>query len=104
MATDCKARRIADPLVRQFYMPAGTYEIGQTTIEYCGDAVRTYDLERLLIETARMKGKLAPDLYKEVILSFRKRVDKLRAYKITDYLQHFARRDAIETVIYEEVF
>ena len=104
MATDCKARRIADPLVRQFYMPAGTFEIGQTTIEYCGDAVRTYDLERLLIETARMKGKLAPDLYKEVILSFRKRVDKLRAYKVADYLQHFAKRDAIETVIYEEVF
>ena len=51
-----------------------------------------------------MKGKRAPDLYQEVILSFRKRVDKLRAYKISDYLQHFARRDAIETVIYEEVF
>lgn len=104
MATDCKARRIVDPLVRQFYMPAGTFEIGQTTIEYCGDTVRTYDLERLLIETARMKAKLDPDSYKEVILSFRKRSEKLEAYKITDYLQHFAKRDAIETIISEEVF
>lgn len=104
MATDCKARRIVDPLVRQFYMPEGTFDVGQTSIEYCGDTIRTYDLERLLIETARMKGKLAPDLYKEVILSFRKRAEKLEAYKIADYLQHFAKRDAIETVIYEEVF
>lgn len=28
-------------------------------------------------------------------------VDILRAYGITDYLQYFARRDAIETVIYD---
>ena len=55
-------------------------------------------------ETAMMKAKLDPDLYKEVILSFRKRSDKLETYKITDYLQHFAKRDAIETVVYEEVF
>lgn len=104
MATDRKARRIADPLVRQFYVPEGTLGIGQTTIRYCGDEVRTYDLERLLIETARMKGKLAPDLYKEVILAFRKRVDEMIPSKITDYLQHFAKRDAIEAIIYEEVF
>lgn len=104
MATDCKARRIADPLVRQFYMPAGTFEIGQTTVEHCGDTVRTYDLERLLIETARMKGKLPSDLYKEVVLAFRQRAEKLETHKITDYLRHFAKRDAIEKIIYEEVF
>ena len=75
-----------------------------TTIDYCGDRVRTFDLERLLIETARMKGKLAPDLYKEVVLSFRRKSSELAAYKIADYLTHFARRDAIESIIYEEVF
>ena len=74
------------------------------TIGYCGDKIRTFDLERLLIETARMKGKIAPDLYKEVVLSFRRRATELAAYKIADYLAHFAKRDAIEKIIYEEVF
>ena len=104
MATAHGARPIRDPLVKQFYMPSGTEGVGVTTIDYCGDRVRTFDLERLLIETARMKGKLAPDLYKEVVLSFRRKSSELEAYKIADYLAHFARRDAIESIIYEEVF
>ena len=29
---------------------------------------------------------------------------ELEAYKISDYLEHFAKRDAIESTIYEEVF
>jgi len=104
MATDRKARPLNDPLVWQFFMPEGTFELGITTIEYCGDKVRTYDLERLLIETARMKSRLDPALYKEVVVSFRKRTESLIAHKIADYLQFFPRRDAIECVIYEEVF
>ena len=104
MATDHAARPISDPVVKQCYLPVGTAGIGVATIDYCGDKVRTFDLERLLIETARLKGKLAPDLYKEVVLSFRRRSSELEAYKIADYLAHFARRDAIERIIYEEVF
>ena len=104
MATGHGARPITDPLVKQCYLPKGTEGIGVTTIDYCGDTVRTFDLERLLIEVARMKGKLAPDLYKEVVLSFRRRSAKLEAYKIADYLVHFPRRDAIEQIIYEEIF
>lgn len=53
---------------------------------------------------ARLKGKISPDQYKEVVLSFRRRATELAAYKIADYLAHFAKRDAIETIIYEEVF
>ena len=94
MATAHGARPIRDPLVKQFYMPSGTEELGVTTIEYCGDKVRIFDLER----------QLAPDQYKEVVLSFRRRSSELEAYKIADYLAHFARRDAIESIIYEEVF
>ena len=104
MATDRKARALNDPLVRQFYMPEGTFEIGITSIAYGGDKVKIYDKERILIETARMKSRIDPALYKEVILSFRKRTDELVAHKIADYLRHFAKRDAIESIIYEEVF
>jgi len=104
MATDRNARPLNDTRVRQFYMPNGTFHLGITTIDYCGDKVRTYDLERLLIETARMKSRIDPALYKEVVLSFRKIAETLVAHKIADYLQHFPKRDAIESIIYEEVF
>lgn len=103
-ATDRKSRVIHNPLVRQIFVPADILDIGKSEISYNGDAVRTYDLERLLIETARYKAKLAPDLYKEVILSFRRRTDQLDAGKIASYLQHFSKCDLIESVIYEEVF
>ncbi len=104
LATDRKARAITDPLVKQFYMPTGTFELGLTTIEFCGNRVRTYDLERLLIETVRMKNKLSADLYKEVVLSFRKRTSSLSSYKLSDYLPYFSKRDILEKIIYEEVF
>ena len=62
------------------------------------------DLERLVIETARMKCSLPPDLYKEVILAFRKRSDDIVPSKIVEYLDRFPKRDRIERIIDEEVF
>ena len=78
--------------------------VGVAEIDYCGDRVRTYDLERLLIDTARMKSKLPSDLYKEVILSFRSRTGSLSEEKIGQYLPLFPKRDMIERILYEEVF
>lgn len=104
MATDFSARKITDPLVKQYYMPKGTFAIGQTEIDYCGDKVRIYDLNRLLIETARMKSKLPSDLYKEVILAFRSRTSELVPSTIQQYLKSFPKRELIENILYEEVF
>jgi len=104
MATDRKARVIRHQKIRQIFVPDGTVDLGKIEIAYNGDPVRTYDQERLLIETARYKAKIAPDLYKEVILAFRARAGRLDANKLAEYLGHFAKRDAIETIIYEEVF
>lgn len=104
MATAFRARRIDDPIVRQYYMPDGTFSIGKTSLQYCGDCVRIYDLERLLIETARMKSKLPYDLYKEVISSFRNRIGEILPAKIQLYLRSFPKRETIENIIGEEVF
>lgn len=104
LATAHGARCIVDPRVRQTFLPAGTEGLGETTIDYCGDKIRTFDLERLLIEVVRMKAKLAPDLYKEVVLSYRKRTATLQSHKVAEYLSHFPRREALEKIIYEEVF
>lgn len=104
LATPSNAPAINDTRVRQYYLPRAIYSVGMVEIDYCGDRVRTYDLERLLIDTARMKSKLPSDLYKEVVLSFRSRVGSLSEEKIGSYLPLFPKRNMIERILYEEVF
>jgi hypothetical protein len=98
------ARRIHDERIRQYYIPAEVLKVGMVVRTFNGEHVRTYDLERLVIETARMKCSLPPDLYKEVILAFRKRSDDIVPSKIVEYLDRFPKRDRIERIIDEEVF
>ena len=50
-----------------------------------------------------MKGKIAPDVYKEVILSFRSRAGSLSEEKIGTYLPFFPKRNMVERILYEEV-
>ena len=104
LATLTNTTAISDQRIKQYYIPKSIHAIGVTEIEYCGDKVRTYNLERLLIETARMKSKLPPELYKEVILSFRAKGDALSMEKIGEYLPHFPKRNMIERILYDEVF
>ena len=104
IATPANSSALKDPRVRQYYFPSAIHSVGVTEIDYCGDRVRTYDLERLLIDTARMKSKLPSDLYKEVILAFRSRTSSLSEEKIGAYLHLFPKRNMIERILYEEVF
>jgi len=104
LATPANSVAIKDGRVRQYFVPQSIYGIGITEIEYCGDRVRIYDLERLLIDTARMKSKLASDLYKEVVLAYRSMSGKLSMERIGAYLKHFPKRAMIERILYEEVF
>ena len=104
LATGSKAARIVDGRVVQYYMPDGTLEIGKTELDYEGVRIRTYDLERLLIELVRFQTKLPYDYYKEVIGNYRNNLDKLYPARLDDYLEHFPRRGAIERAIEKEVF
>lgn len=96
--------RIRDERIRQYYVPAEVLKVGMVTVDFNGEKIRTYDLERLLIETARMKSALPSDLYKDVILEFRKRAESMYPAKIGEYLVGFPKRDLIERIIDEEVF
>ena len=104
LATDSKSARIADGRVVQYYMPEGTLKIGEMELVYDGMKIRTYDLERLLIELVRYRTKLPYDYYKEVVGNYRNNINALYPAKLDDYLEHFPRRDAIERVIDMEVF
>ena len=98
------ARLIADDRIRQCFVPEDVLEVGKTVIDYDGAQIRIYDLERLLIETARMKNRMPNDQYKEIIAFYRRERDKLDASKLPEYLERFPHRDRIMGIIDEEVY
>ena len=104
LATDRDDGKIKDPCVRQLFVPTGTCSVGVTEIEHCGERIRIFDKERLLIETVRYKTKLLDDLYHEVIGNYREVRHELYGAKIDDYLQSFPRKDVLYRIIRDEVF
>lgn len=98
------ARRIQDERIKNFFVPEEVLEVGVTTFDYDGAKIRIYDKERLLIDTARMKGRLPSDLYKEVVNGYRACRDSLDAAKFPLYLENFPHRDRIMRIIDEEVY
>ena len=104
LATDRDDGKIKDPRVKQSFVPTGTSSIGVTEIDYCGEKIRIYDKERLVIETVRHKTKMPLDLYREVIGSFRKIVHILYPAKMQDYIEMFPKKNVIFETIKNEVF
>ena len=75
--------------VIQSYQDPSFFSIGKKVIEYEGGKINIYDLERMLIELIRLKEKYPPELYYEVINSYRNIKEKLDFYKINEYVKHF---------------
>ena len=65
--------------------------------------IRIYSRERLLIELLRYKSKLPFDLYKEVLLSFRKIITQLNMQDIQDYAMAVPKRKMIMEALQMEV-
>ena len=85
------------------YQDSSFFLIGKTTIEYDGGYINIYDLERTLIELIRLREKLPPELYYEVVNSFRKIKHKLDFYKINNYASYFKNRETILQKIKEAI-
>ena len=90
--------------IKQHFVAAKLLEIGKTEIEYNGEKIRTYDLERLCIDLMRMRRKLPYDYYKEIVLSLRGRTHEMYPAKIDEYLDAFPHRSFIMTNIEKEIF
>lgn len=104
LVTADNAPRICDPTVRQLYVPAGALMVGATEYDYEGERLRIYNLERLLVETARMKNLMPADLYKEIVLWYRANQDRLDSSKLGEYAVAFPHKDRILTIIDSEVY
>ena len=103
LAVERGGSKIRSPNVVEYFVPEGTGQIGVENLTLRGVPLRIFDRERLLIETARLRTKIPPDLYHEVIDGFRRITGELYPAKMEDYLESFPKRDAIFEVIRREV-
>ncbi len=87
--------------IKQSYQDPSFFEIGITEKMTDVGVVRTYDLERLLIELIRLKEKYPREVYYEVLNSFRKIKHQLDFYKVNEYLKYFSNGANLELKIKE---
>ena len=81
--------------VIQSYQEKEIFPIGITQMDIDGGRVQIYDLERMLIETIRLRERMPADLYYEVVESFRRRKGDLDFYTLAQYLGRFKNGNAL---------
>ncbi|MBQ9133393.1 MAG: hypothetical protein IJX64_02545 [Clostridia bacterium] len=104
LATKKNARIITDKHVKQFFHRNEIFDIGVSALEQGNTQIRIYDQERMLIELVRNKNTLPFDYYKEIIESYRKRIDSLDIEKLQEYISVFPKQNYIFETIQLEVF
>ena len=66
--------------------------------------INIYDEERMLVELIRKKNIIPFDYYKEIITSYRKKVDILDIYKIQEYISYYKNESSLYETLMREVF
>ena len=103
VATPKSSRKINDSRVKQIYENSAAFELGKTKMRYDGVDIVIYDKERLLVELVRNKRKIPFDLYKELIISYRRIIHELDIATITDYVYELPKNNMVMETIRLEV-
>ena len=103
LATDRNAAKIHDTRVRQVFVPDAILYNGAIMDQEHNFPIQIYSKERLLIELLRYKNKLPFDLYKEVLLNYRKILPQLNIQDIQDYAMAAPKRKMITEALQMEV-
>ena len=93
IATPSKSARLKDARIRQIYVRDDIFSLG----------IRIYDKERMLIELLRNKNSMPYDLYKEILLHYRKIITELQLWRIQEYATVFPKSKMISKALDEEV-
>ncbi len=104
LATKRTDSRINDKNIKQVFIPNDLFEFGKTQIEVENIKINIYDEERMLVELVRKKNIIPFDYYKEIIISYRKRVDKLDIHKIQEYISYYKNESSLYDTLMREVF
>lgn len=103
LATDKDAAKITDKRIVQYFDNYKTVELGMIDYEVDGAVIRMYGNERMLLELLRNKNRLPFDYYKEIILNFRKRIDRMDIPLIQDMAEKLPKTDIILDTLEMEV-
>ena len=103
VATKQKDRKMKEEYIKQIFMTDNLYEVGINNMTYMNVNIRSYDLERLLIEIVRNKTNIDNDSYREIISNYRKISKLLNKRKLENYLCYFKNPKIVER-INREVF
>ena len=103
LATEQHSFPIRRKDVTQSYQDPSFFFVGISRMEVDGGCIRIYDLERMLLETIRLRERMPADLYYEVMDSFRRRKADLDFFKLNEYAKHFKNGDALLHRIKETV-
>lgn len=103
VATKAKAARINDQRIFQIYMRDDILLLGCITQEIEEANVRIYDKERMLVELLRNKNVMPRDLYKEILLTYRKIIYDLDVRRIQEYINIFPKSKMIKKAFSEEI-
>jgi len=103
ISTPKNSRKITDLRVKQIYENSAAFELGKITLEYNGVSITTYNKERLLVELMRNKSKISFDLYKELILNYRKIINELDVALISEYAYELPKTNTVMEAIRLEV-
>lgn len=103
LATLRDAHKIRRKQTKQYFYREDIFPIGISTLQHCGTPIRIYDKERMLIELLRNKKNIPFDYYKEIIESYRKRIQSLDIESLQEYIMLFPKQNHIWESIELEV-
>ncbi|MBR5997339.1 MAG: hypothetical protein IK028_04900 [Bacilli bacterium] len=95
LATEQHSFPIRRDGIIQSYQDSSFFFVGIVKKEIDTGVICVYDLERMLIELIRLKEKYPPELYYEVLNSFRKMKNQLDFYKVNEYAKSFKNHYAL---------
>ncbi|MDD6043733.1 MAG: hypothetical protein PUB87_08300, partial [Eubacteriaceae bacterium] len=88
---------------KQTFQKEDIFDMGQIKMPYHNTEISIYNLERMLIELVRFRGKLSFDYYKEIIGAYRNRVEIMDIAKVEEYADKFKHSDKMMRIIELEV-
>ena len=105
IATKQKDRKIKKENLKQIFMSDDLYNLGINILKFEGVKIKTFDIERLLIEVVRNKTNIDYEVYEEIIQSYRKLKNLLNKRKLQSYLPFFKDKrivNRIATEVFDE--
>ena len=104
LATSRSNTRINDSYIKQVFIPNELVNVGKIKMNIENVQVNIYNKERMLVELIRKKNQIPFDYYKEIIKNYRKIIDDLDIYKISEYISFYNNEHNLYEALQREVF